>query len=39
VEAPAYDEAIHDQIKEVQSKKTQRTLNETLRSGETWEIK
>jgi 2-oxoglutarate ferredoxin oxidoreductase subunit beta len=39
VDAPVYDESVHNQIKEVQSKKTQFTLNEMLMSGETWEIK
>ncbi|MDR0834997.1 MAG: 2-oxoacid:ferredoxin oxidoreductase subunit beta [Tannerella sp.] len=39
VEAPTYDESVHNQIKEVQAKKPARTLTETLLGGETWEIK
>jgi 2-oxoglutarate ferredoxin oxidoreductase subunit beta len=39
VDAPTYDESVHNQIKEVQLKKSQRTLNEVFMSGETWEIK
>lgn len=39
VEAPAYDEAVEEQIAEVQAKKPQRTLREFLLSCETWEIK
>ena len=39
VEAPTYDEAVHQQLKEVQEKMPCRTLDQFLRSGETWEIK
>ncbi len=39
VEAPVYDEAIHQQIEEVKAQKPQRTLQEMLLSGEVWEIK
>jgi 2-oxoglutarate ferredoxin oxidoreductase subunit beta len=38
-DAPAYDESIHRQIEEVKAQKPQRTLQEVLMSGETWEIK
>ena len=38
-EAPVYDEAVHQQLAEVQTKKPARTLNEMLMAGETWEIK
>ena len=37
--APTYDEAVHQQLKEVQEKMPCRTLDQFLRSGETWEIK
>jgi 2-oxoglutarate ferredoxin oxidoreductase subunit beta len=39
VEAPAYDEEIEKQIKEVQAKKPARTLREFLMAGDTWEVK
>ena len=39
VEAPTYDESVHQQLEEVQAKMPSRTLNEFLMSGETWEIK
>ena len=39
VDAPTYDEAVHEQLKEVQEKMPSRTLDQFLRSGETWEIK
>ncbi|MCD8262425.1 MAG: 2-oxoacid:ferredoxin oxidoreductase subunit beta [Bacteroides sp.] len=39
VKAPAYDEAVHQQIKEVQVKKPARTLREMLMKGDVWEIK
>lgn len=39
VEAPVYDEAVEEQIAEVQSKKPARTLKEFLMSCDTWEIK
>lgn len=39
VDAPTYDEAVHQQLKEVQEKMPCRTLDQFLRSGETWEIK
>ena len=39
VEAPVYDESVHQQIEEVKSKKPAHTLQEMLMSGEIWEIK
>ncbi len=39
VDAPVYDEAVHQQIEAVKAKKPERTLQEMLMSGETWEIK
>lgn len=39
VAAPTYEESVHAQIAEVQSKKSARKLEEFLLSGETWEIK
>ena len=39
VEAPVYDEAVHQQIEEVKDQKPQHTLNEMLMTGEIWEIK
>jgi 2-oxoglutarate ferredoxin oxidoreductase subunit beta len=39
VEAPVYDESVHQQIEAVKAKKPERTLSEMLMSGETWEIK
>ena len=39
VDAPTYDEAVHEQLQEVQAKMPCRTLDEYLRSCETWEIK
>ena len=39
VDAPVYDEEVENQIKEVQQKKKERTLQEFLLSGETWEVK
>ena len=39
VEAPTYDESVHAQLKEVQEKMPCRTLDQFLRSCETWEIK
>ncbi len=39
VDAPSYDEAVHEQIREVQAKKPARTLNELLMKGDVWEIK
>ena len=39
VGAPVYDESVHRQIEDVKAKKTERTLQEMLMSGETWEIK
>lgn len=39
VEAESYDEAVENQIKEVQAKNPVRTLNEYLMSGEIWEVK
>ena len=39
VDAPSYDESVHQQLEEVKAKKPARTLQETLMSGEIWEIK
>ena len=39
VDAPVYDQAVHQQIEEVKAKKPARTLQEMLLSGEVWEIK
>ena len=39
VEAPSYDESVHQQIKEVKAQKPAHTLHEMLMSGEVWEIK
>lgn len=39
VEAPAYDEAVEQQIAEVQAKKPQRKLKDYLMSCDVWEIK
>ncbi|MDL2265113.1 2-oxoacid:ferredoxin oxidoreductase subunit beta [Parabacteroides sp. OttesenSCG-928-G21] len=39
VEAESYDQAVENQIKEVQAKNPVRTLNEYLMSGEIWEVK
>lgn len=39
VEAPCYDEAVYAQIEEVKAKKKDRSLEELLMMGETWEIK
>lgn len=39
VEAPVYDEAVEEQIKEVQAKNPNRTLKEFLMSGDVWEVK
>ncbi len=39
VEAPVYDESVHQQIEAVKNKRPERTLHELLMSGETWEIK
>lgn len=39
VDAPTYDQAVHAQLKEVQEKLPSRTLDQFLRSQETWEIK
>jgi 2-oxoglutarate ferredoxin oxidoreductase subunit beta len=39
VEAPAYDQSVHQQIEEVKAKRPERTLQEMLMAGETWEIK
>lgn len=39
VEAPVYDESVHQQLVEVQAKKSTRTLHEMLMTGETWEVK
>jgi 2-oxoglutarate ferredoxin oxidoreductase subunit beta len=39
IEAPVYDESVQQQLEEVKAKKSPRTLNEMLMSGEIWEIK
>lgn len=39
VEAPTYEQALHAQVEEVQSKKPVRNLNDLLMRGEVWEIK
>lgn len=39
VDAPTYDESVHKQIKEVKAKKADRTLEELLMMGDTWEVK
>lgn len=39
VEFPSYDESIYAQIEEVRAKKKDRTLEELLMMGETWEVK
>lgn len=39
VDAPVYDQAVEEQIKEVQAKNPNRTLREFLMSGEVWEVK
>ena len=39
VEAPCYDECVHQQIEEVKAKKKIHTLEEFLHTGDTWEIK
>ena len=39
VDAPTYDEAVHQQIEEVQAKNPTRTLHDLLMQGEIWEVK
>ena len=39
VDAPTYDEAVHQQIEEVQAKNPIRNLQDYLMSGEIWEVK
>jgi len=39
VDAPVYDQAVEEQIAEVQAKNPNRTLREFLMSGEVWEVK
>ena len=39
VDAPVYDEAVHQQIEEVQAKNPIRNLQDYLMSGEIWEVK
>jgi len=39
VEAPVYDQAVEEQIAEVQAKNPTRTLKELLMKGEIWEVK
>ena len=38
VDAPTYDEAVHQQIEEVQAKNPIRNLQDYLMSGEIWEV-
>ena len=39
VDAPVYDEAVHQQVEEVQAKNLTRKLQDYLMSGEIWEVK
>lgn len=39
VDAPTYDDSVYAQIEEVRAKKKDRTLEEMLLAGETWEVK
>ena len=39
VDAPVYDEAVHQQIEEVQAKNPTRKLKDFLMKGEVWEVK
>ena len=39
VQAPTYDESVHNQIEEVQQKAKNHSLTDFLMSGEVWEIK
>ena len=39
VDAPTYDEAVHQQIEEVQAKNPIRNLQDYLMSGEIWKVK
>ena len=39
VDVPVYDEAVHQQIEEVQAKNPIRNLQDYLMSGEIWEVK
>ena len=39
VDAPTYDEAVHQQIEEVRAKNPIRSLHDYLMSGEIWEVK
>ena len=39
VEGPTYDEAVHQQIEEVQAKNPTRKLHDFLMKGEIWEVK
>ena len=39
VEGPTYDEAVHQQIEEVQAKNPTRKLHDLLMKGEIWEVK
>ncbi len=38
VDAPVYDQCVHQQLADVQAKKTTRTLHDMLMAGETWKI-
>ena len=39
VDAPTYDESVHQQIAEVKAKKKAHSLRDMLLSGDTWEVK
>jgi len=39
VEAPTYDESVHQQIEDVQAKTSIHKLKDLLMKGEVWEIK
>lgn len=39
VEAPTYNDCVYEQIEQVRAKKKDRTLEEMLLAGETWEVK
>ena len=39
VDAPTYDEAVHQQIEEVQARNPIRNLQDYLMSGEIWKVK
>ena len=39
VEAPTYDDAVHEQIEEVSAKKKYHNFEELLMTNDTWEVK